>query len=144
MKTRLTSAGLTLVNATHVYLCEPLLNTALELQAISRVHRIGQMRPTTVWQFTISSTVEESIFRLSSEKRLNVVQSDNMKKELTQSNSVLVSSQVLDAANSYQLSNVTANMMEKGRAGEHIDNDDLWKILFEYNNNQHIQEHDDK
>ncbi|GKZ27960.1 hypothetical protein AbraCBS73388_007638, partial [Aspergillus brasiliensis] len=34
------SSGLNLVNATHVFLCEPLINTAIELQAIARVHRI--------------------------------------------------------------------------------------------------------
>lgn len=64
------ASGLNLVNATHVFLCEPLVQTALELQAISRVHRIGQTKPTTVWMFTISGTVEESIVLLSTRKRL--------------------------------------------------------------------------
>ena len=40
----LSSSGLTLINASHVFLCEPLVNPALELQGISRVHRIGQQK----------------------------------------------------------------------------------------------------
>ena len=77
-------SGLTLVNATHVYLCEPLVNTALELQAISRIHRIGQTRETTVWMFTIGSTVEESIFNLSTTKRLEFVNSHSKHGKITE------------------------------------------------------------
>merc|ERR1711981_823712 len=64
------SSGLNLVNATHVFLCEPLVNPALELQAIARVHRIGQMRETSVYMYLISDTVEEAIYQLSVNRRL--------------------------------------------------------------------------
>ncbi|CAK7272994.1 hypothetical protein SEPCBS57363_005427 [Sporothrix epigloea] len=64
------SSGLNLVNASHVLLCEPLLNTALELQAIARVHRIGQKHETTVWLYIVDGTVEESIYNLSVRRRL--------------------------------------------------------------------------
>lgn len=51
--------GLNLVEATHVLLVEPILNPADELQAIGRVHRIGQTRKTVVHRFLIRGTVEE-------------------------------------------------------------------------------------
>ncbi|KAJ8399429.1 hypothetical protein AAFF_G00411410 [Aldrovandia affinis] len=53
------SNGLNIIEATHVLLVEPILNPAHELQAIGRVHRIGQNRPTFVHRFLIKSTIEE-------------------------------------------------------------------------------------
>ncbi|KAI5193916.1 E3 ubiquitin-protein ligase SHPRH [Manis pentadactyla] len=53
------SNGITIIEATHVLLVEPILNPAHELQAIGRVHRIGQTKPTVVHRFLIKATIEE-------------------------------------------------------------------------------------
>ncbi|KAM1069775.1 hypothetical protein ACFX13_001692 [Malus domestica] len=57
--------GLNLLEAKHVILVEPLLNPAVEAQAISRVHRIGQKSKTIAHRFIVKDTVEESIYKLN-------------------------------------------------------------------------------
>lgn len=48
--------GLNLLEAQHVILVEPLLNPAAEAQAVGRVHRIGQDKPTLVHRFLVRAS----------------------------------------------------------------------------------------
>ncbi|GAA5983366.1 hypothetical protein JCM11641_006047 [Rhodosporidiobolus odoratus] len=64
LHTRSQSAGLNLTAARYVFLVEPLLHPSLELQAVARVHRIGQRYQTVVHQFVVSETVDERVAEL--------------------------------------------------------------------------------
>ena len=128
------SSGLTLVNATHVFICEPLIQTAVELQAIARVHRIGQTRPTTVWMYLINDTVEEAIYEISVARRLAHVQSrqsHRMQKSRSTTPAPLAEN-AIDAANSEEMQSAPiSKLLVAGKGGgELVGNDDLWQCLF--------------
>ena len=120
------SSGLNLVNASHVFLCEPLINTAIELQAIARVHRIGQQQGTTVWLYIIDGTVEESIYEISVRRRLEHMGRNGKGKEIE------LTPEVLDNSNSMELQDAPlAKLLTKGRTGgEFVEKKDLWSCLF--------------
>lgn len=129
-----------MINATHVFLCEPLINTALELQAIARVHRIGQHRPTTVWMYLVSGTVEESIYQLSVARRLaHIIEKEKQEKKVRstvpgEDEAVIegLTETAIDSANSLEMQDATLkNLMTSGASGgEMVQNDDLWQCLF--------------
>ena len=56
--------GINLVEAQHVFLVEPLIEAAVEAQAVGRVHRMSQTRATTVHRFVVQQTIEENILGL--------------------------------------------------------------------------------
>ncbi|KAI1115828.1 SNF2 family N-terminal domain-containing protein [Nemania sp. NC0429] len=111
------SSGLNLVNASHVFICEPLLNTALELQAIARVDRIGQEHETTVWLYLVKDTVEENIHAISERRRLAHMGRDPKGKSKETTESELL-------ATSFD------KLMGTTEDGEVVDKGDLWECLF--------------
>jgi E3 ubiquitin-protein ligase SHPRH len=140
------SSGLNLVNATHVFLCEPLINAAIELQAIARVHRIGQLRETRVYMYLISDTVEEAIYDISVSRRLaHIGFSSSQRNEANASSSSrsrLTTPQAgdsnrvlerdLEEANNMEIQQAPlSKLLAKGKSGgEFVDRDDLWNCLF--------------
>ena len=123
------SSGLNLVNATHVFLCEPLINTAIELQAIARVHRIGQHQPTTVWMYLVEDTVEKSIYDISVTRRLAHM-GQTAAKDAMNGDANLESK--IEAANTLELEQRPLDkLLDKDKkSGEMVGKDDLWNCLF--------------
>lgn len=128
------ASGLNLTKASHVFLMEPLVNTALELQAIARVHRIGQEQETTVWLYIVDGTVEESIYNLSVRRRMEHMGHHNGRREDKKGKSpeVIPDEAVVEAANSLELEQASlSKLMSRGKAqGEAVDKGDLWECLF--------------
>lgn len=124
-----------------MFLCEPLINTAIELQAIARVHRIGQHRPTTVWMYLVSGTVEESIYELSVARRLaHIIEKEKQEKsarstfpeDIDESLINDLTETAIDSANSMEIQDAgLTNLMTSGASGgEMVKKDDLWQCLF--------------
>ena len=62
--------GLNLTAAEYVFLLDPWWNPAVEAQAISRAHRIGQRREVFAYRVIASDTVEDKILELQNTKRI--------------------------------------------------------------------------
>jgi E3 ubiquitin-protein ligase SHPRH len=150
-------SGLNLVNATHVFLCEPLVNPAVELQAVARVHRIGQMRQTCVWMCLVQDSVEGCVYEISVARRLTHVnarrESDVVAGAAPQQavedpspmrgGDETDADAAMDAADSLELQGApVARLLDRtktkavvakgalGGSGEVVAQDDLWACLF--------------
>lgn len=61
--------GLNLTSAEYVFIVDPWWNPAVEEQALSRAHRIGQVKNTFVYRFITGETIEEKIGILKARKK---------------------------------------------------------------------------
>ncbi|MDR2963665.1 MAG: DEAD/DEAH box helicase [Bacteroidales bacterium] len=60
--------GLNLTKADYIFILDPWWNPAVESQAISRAHRIGQKNNVNVYRFISQNSIEEKIQRLQQKK----------------------------------------------------------------------------
>lgn len=70
LSTRAANLGLNLTAATTVILYDSDLNPMVDIQAIARVHRIGQTRPCVVYRLATLATIEEAIWERVIKKRV--------------------------------------------------------------------------
>ena len=112
-----------------MFLCEPLINTAIELQAIARVHRIGQHHPTTVWMYLVENTVEKAIYDISVTRRLSHISRLSDRTTVKTGDSIENS---IEAANAIELQEAPlSKLLTKGPSGgEMVEKEDLWNCLF--------------
>jgi E3 ubiquitin-protein ligase SHPRH len=127
------SSGLSLIDATHCFLVEPLINSAIELQAVSRIHRLGQTKPTFVWLYTVNGTVEERVLELSSQKRLGNWK--DWKDQLGNGKSAEPEPKPslgpqLDESEARGLQQHVGRLLERRGIGEVVETGELWKCLF--------------
>ena len=61
------SAGITLTNATNVFLIEPCLDPSQEVQAAGRIHRLGQDKPVEVTKYVYRVSLESLVYDMHRE-----------------------------------------------------------------------------
>ncbi|KIJ47249.1 hypothetical protein M422DRAFT_249098 [Sphaerobolus stellatus SS14] len=71
------NAGLNLTCAKRVWLLEPTVNHAFEVQAIARVDRMGQTAATEVFCYYVKDTVEENILRMGAKHGFSLYKADH-------------------------------------------------------------------
>ncbi|KAI8341863.1 SNF2 family N-terminal domain-containing protein [Chlamydoabsidia padenii] len=60
--------ALNLTEASRVFICDPWWNPAAELQAMDRIHRLGQYRPILITRLIIENSIESRIIQLQEKK----------------------------------------------------------------------------
>ncbi|ORZ22284.1 SNF2 family N-terminal domain-domain-containing protein [Absidia repens] len=60
--------ALNLTEASRVFICDPWWNPAAELQAMDRIHRLGQHRPIRITRLVIENSIESRIIQLQEKK----------------------------------------------------------------------------
>ncbi|KAL8937424.1 MAG: hypothetical protein Q9216_004435, partial [Gyalolechia sp. 2 TL-2023] len=63
------SVGLNLVAANQVIMADSWWAPSIEDQAVDRVHRLGQTKPTTVWRLVVEQSIEDHVLGIQAEKR---------------------------------------------------------------------------
>jgi DNA repair protein RAD16 len=62
--------ALNLTEASHVFICDPWWNPAVEDQAMDRIHRLGQHRPIRITRLIVENSIESRIVQLQQKKKM--------------------------------------------------------------------------
>ncbi|KAF8963293.1 SNF2 family N-terminal domain-containing protein [Flammula alnicola] len=73
------NAGLNVTCASRVFLLESVVHHSFEIQAIARIDRLGQTRPTEVYCYYAEDTIERNILDLAARKGLSLYTTQNSK-----------------------------------------------------------------
>ncbi|KAH9476541.1 putative ATP-dependent helicase [Psilocybe cubensis] len=71
------NAGLNVTCASRVFLLESVVHHSFEIQAIARIDRLGQTRPTEVYCYYAEGTIERNILDLAARKGLSLYTKEN-------------------------------------------------------------------
>ncbi|KAI0789257.1 SNF2 family N-terminal domain-containing protein [Abortiporus biennis] len=91
------NAGLNVTCASRVILLESVVNHAFEVQAIARIDRMGQTRPTEVYCYYAEETVERNILDLAARQGQSLYTEDNSAGTLNTSPLGLESKKTVDS-----------------------------------------------
>jgi len=69
MSLRSGAVGLTLTAASHCFLLDTVMNEGTELQAVNRIHRLGQTKNVKITHFVIQDSIEARILHLRTSKK---------------------------------------------------------------------------
>jgi len=73
ISTKAGGLGLNLTCASYVFILDPWWNPAVEMQAIDRVHRLGQKKTVIAKRFIVADSVEEKILALQVPNDFDIV-----------------------------------------------------------------------
>lgn len=103
---------------------EPIINPGIELQATSRIHRIGQTKQTTVWQYIIKRTVEQTVLNLSTIHRLEHLGIANTTNSIAP-----IGNDILEQDESSHLRERMTQLVDRNTDGEQVPENDLLECL---------------
>ncbi|CAA7263986.1 unnamed protein product [Cyclocybe aegerita] len=129
------NAGLNITCASRVFLLESVVHHSFEIQAIARIDRLGQTRPTEVYCYYAMDTIERNILDLAARKGLSLYTKDNSSG--TVNVSPFLSSepegQTVDGLDDHEFRQAKMNKWERAllQKGDFIHRlDDMLAILF--------------
>ncbi|KAF9261015.1 hypothetical protein L218DRAFT_981084 [Marasmius fiardii PR-910] len=121
------NAGLNITCASRVFLLESVVHHGFEVQAIARIDRMGQTRPTEVYCYYAEDTVEKNILDLAARQGHSLYTKENAMGSLNSSFTNNTEKQAIEGA----LKKGASRTAAKNQKGDFISKiDDMLAVLF--------------